>query len=184
MYDDDTEMVYVPEMARFQIAEQLEAKDNRVRWVQRAYDALPENPFLGMFYEKYATAFHLKKPREAKSRILSPLKAPSEPLRSQEKEKEQLNETEQDQEIRAGEVEGDRGGRNGNENGTKSFPEQNQNLSDRKKKELRDQKRLHGEIKLYLEEHGKQPDYTALLVIAEKTHLNFEYAQRLLSGAV
>src|SRR5438445_9336065 len=60
-YDEASEMVFIPAMARFQIAEQLEAKDNRCRWVQRAYDTLPENPFLASFYEKYAAAFHIKK---------------------------------------------------------------------------------------------------------------------------
>jgi hypothetical protein len=145
MYDDETEMVYVPEMARFQIAEQLEAKDNRVRWVQRAYEALPDNPFLSAFYEKYSVAFHLKKSRQTKNQSLSPLQGASDPLRSQEKEKEQLNEQEQekDQEIRArvGEVEGDRGGRSGNGecNGTETLreSEQNQNLSPRKKRKFK-----------------------------------------------
>src|SRR5437667_12727582 len=35
LYDDASEMVFIPEMAKFQIAEQLEARDNRVRWIQR-----------------------------------------------------------------------------------------------------------------------------------------------------
>ncbi len=186
-YDEATEMVYIPEMARFQIAEQLEAKDNRVRWVQRAYDALPENPFLASFYEKYATAFHLKKSRGKKAQTTSPLEAPCKPLRSQEKEKEQLNEQEQDfeQEKRAGEGEGDRGRGNG---GTKTFPEPNQNqsqpLSTRRKKEMQDQKLLQGEVKLYRETHGREPDYQGVLLICDKTHMTFDYAQRLLSGAI
>jgi hypothetical protein len=58
---------------------------------------------------------------------------------------------------------------------------QNQNLSPRRKKEIQDQKLLQGEVKLYREAHGREPDYIAVLKISEKTHLPFEYAQRLLS---
>jgi len=45
-------------MARYQIAEQLDQKDNRCKGAQREYDAVPVNAFLAMFYEKYRTAFH------------------------------------------------------------------------------------------------------------------------------
>ena len=94
-YDDSSEMVFVPEMARMQIAEQLEPKDNRCRWVQKEYDALPENPFLACFYEKYAAAFHLENMRRKLIQTASPLKGASETLRSQETEIE----TDTEQEI-------------------------------------------------------------------------------------
>src|SRR5947207_725699 len=98
-YDDASEMVFVPEMARFQIAERLEPKDNRCRWIQRAYDALPENPFLGSFYEKYAAAFHLKKSRGATITTMTTSESPSKPRRSQEKETEKEIETETETET-------------------------------------------------------------------------------------
>lgn len=82
-YDTPSEMVWVPEMAAYQIAEQLEAKDNRCKGIQRDYDALPENPFLTLFYERYAQAFNLsacrgKAPKKAKP-LRSPSRAPSKP---------------------------------------------------------------------------------------------------------
>jgi hypothetical protein len=97
-YDDPTEMVFVPEMARIQIAEQLEPKDNRVRWVQREYDALPDNPFLASFFEKYAPAFHLNKMRGKLIQTASPSEGASEFLRSQETETE--HDTEQENKIK------------------------------------------------------------------------------------
>lgn len=93
-YDEDTEMVWVVEMARFQIADQLKDKDLRIKGVQSEYDSLPENPYLAAFYEMYAAAFCMASKRgEA-----SPLQAPSKPLPSQEQEQEQEQKQEQAQE--------------------------------------------------------------------------------------
>ena len=52
-------MVFVFEMARFQIEERLEESDKRCIGIQREYDSLPVNPFLSR-YDKYSAAFHLK----------------------------------------------------------------------------------------------------------------------------
>src|SRR5207302_7001940 len=87
-YDADSEVVFVYEMARFQIAERLEPPDKRCTGIQREYDALPNNLFLSNFYEKYVGAFHLKKPREG----TSPFEGASKALRSQEQEQEQEQE--------------------------------------------------------------------------------------------
>ena len=86
-YDEASEMVWVPEMAAYQIGEQLEAKDNRCKGVQREYDALPKNPFLAPFYERYAIPFHMtasrgdppKKIRGSKAPSKGVLEAPSKP---------------------------------------------------------------------------------------------------------
>jgi hypothetical protein len=60
----------------------------------------------------------------------------------------------------------------GNEQSTKSAGESlekqtpsspNQNLSPRRKKEIQDQELLQGEVKLYREAHGREPDYIAVL---------------------
>jgi len=173
-YDDESETVFIPEMARFQIAERLEPKDNRCRWVQRAYDALPENPFLGMFYEKYASSFHLKRSRGKETQILSPSEAPSKPLRSQEQEQEQEKDFDQEIRERAGE-----GRRSPRERETIS-ENQNQNLSDRRKEQRQHQKLLHGEVKLYEEKHGRKPDDAAFGIICQKNHIPFEYGKMLL----
>jgi len=151
-YDEASEMVFIPEMASIQTAEQLEAKDNRCRWVQRAYDALPENPFLASFYEKYAAAFHLKKSRGQNISTLSPSEEATKPLRSQEKEKEQEKEQDFEQEIGEGTRE---------KRGSPRERETSQPLSPREAKQRQDQKLLHGEIKLYREKHGREPNDTA-----------------------
>lgn len=83
-YDDDSEMVWVHEMALYQIDTQLKEKDKRVLGVQNEYDALPECPFLKAFYDKYHAAFLMINARG--------IKAPLKPLTSQEQEQEQEQE--------------------------------------------------------------------------------------------
>lgn len=84
-YDESSETVFVYEMARYQIADQLEPTDKQCAGIQREYDGLPNNPFLSAFYEKYTEAFHLKT-RRGNGR---PSEGASMPLRSQEQEHEQ-----------------------------------------------------------------------------------------------
>lgn len=84
-YDEASEVVWVHEMARYQIADELAANDNRVKGIQREIDSVPENPFISAFYEKYSAAFKLVNPAKKQS----PFEAPSKPLVSQEQEQEQ-----------------------------------------------------------------------------------------------
>lgn len=83
-YDADSEFVFVHEMARYQIASELKASDLRCKGIQKDYNNLPDNPFLGAFFDRYASAFHLSERRG--------IKAPSKPHRSQEQEQEQEQE--------------------------------------------------------------------------------------------
>lgn len=87
-YDDDSEMVWVMEMARFQIADQLKDKDLRIKGVQNEYDALPGNPYLASFFAMYSEAFCMTSCRGRDS----PSQAPCKPLASQEQEQEQEQE--------------------------------------------------------------------------------------------
>ncbi len=87
-YDEESEFVFVHEMACYQIASELKATDLRCKGIQKDYEALPDNPFLGAFYERYAGVFHLTKARG--------IEAPSKPLRSQEQEQEQEQEKEKE----------------------------------------------------------------------------------------
>lgn len=64
-YDHESEMVWVHEMARYQIASVLKASDLRCKGVQREYDGLPENPYLGAFFDRYCNAFHMVERRES-----------------------------------------------------------------------------------------------------------------------
>ncbi|MFP5467910.1 MAG: hypothetical protein ACLGG8_10355, partial [Gammaproteobacteria bacterium] len=72
-YDEDSEFVWVHEMAKYQIANEIKASDNRSKGIQKEYDGLPDNPFLGPFFDRYAEAFKMKNRR--------PEQAPSKPLR-------------------------------------------------------------------------------------------------------
>jgi hypothetical protein len=96
-YDAASEMVWVYEMASYQIAESLSASDKRSVGVQNEYNALPENPFLPAFFDKYQKAFNLTRKREMKASSGSLFEAPSEPHRSQEQEQEQEQEQKQEQ---------------------------------------------------------------------------------------
>lgn len=98
-YDEDTEMVFVHEMAAWQIADELKGVDLRCKGIQKEYDALPNCPFLGPFFDRYAAAFHMVRRRagmvESVATEQAPSLPPSKPLRSQEQEQEH----EQEQEL-------------------------------------------------------------------------------------
>lgn len=91
-YDEASEVVWVIEMAAYQIADSLKPNDLRVKGVHNEYMSLPSNPYLVRFYEKYKDAFCMAECRE-NSR---PLQAPSKPLPSQEQEQEQEQEHKQE----------------------------------------------------------------------------------------
>lgn len=91
-YDYETEVVWVYEMARFQVADELKPADNRCKGVQKDYDSLPENPFLSAFYDKYSIPFCMLSKRGDSTGNTSPSEAPYKPLRSQEQEQEQEQE--------------------------------------------------------------------------------------------
>jgi hypothetical protein len=91
-YDEESEFVFVFEMARYQIDSELSAKDLRCKGIQKEYDSLPENPFLGAFFDRYASAFHMTKRRDLEGDQEAPYQAPTKPLRSQEQEQEQEQE--------------------------------------------------------------------------------------------
>lgn len=82
-FDEETQIVWVKEMAAYQIGDQLDEKDNRCKGVQREYDSVPENPFLTEFYERYAQRFHMSNCRGKQAKktkaLGSPSKAPTKP---------------------------------------------------------------------------------------------------------
>lgn len=93
-YDSASEVVWVVEMARYQVGEKLSEKDKQAKGVQNAYDDLPKNPFLRAFFEHYGEPFCMSKARDSE--------APSKPLASKEKAQEKEQEKEKDQAMRAG----------------------------------------------------------------------------------
>ena len=88
-YDEDTETVWVLEMAHYQIADALTGKDLRIKGVQNEYDSLPANPYLEAFYDKYAASFCMMTKRYFNKVGEGKTEAPSKPLTSQEQEQEQ-----------------------------------------------------------------------------------------------
>lgn len=77
-YDEDSETVWVHEMARFQIDDELKAGDKRIVGVQKQYDLLPESPIKQGFYKKYSKVFQIKNCKESKP-LASPFEAPTMP---------------------------------------------------------------------------------------------------------
>jgi hypothetical protein len=59
VYDADAEMVWVLDMARYQLGESLEQRDHKTKAIQRLYAELSDNCFLGAFHDRYGTAYHL-----------------------------------------------------------------------------------------------------------------------------
>jgi hypothetical protein len=92
-YDEESEVVFVLNMARFQIGERLERKDKNVIWVWREMEKLRDLPFfdqlLAMYGERYQVAEYFQSV------------GPSEALRSIETETGDL-ETERKNETRNG----------------------------------------------------------------------------------
>ncbi len=94
-FDEAAEVVWVFEMARFQVGTHLKESDKRCAWLRSEYAALPANRFLGGFFDRYQEDFHLGEPRggprgpEAHRRGIE---APCKPHRSQEQEQEQEQE--------------------------------------------------------------------------------------------
>ena len=62
-YDEDTETIFVPRMASYQVAESLSVKDNRRIAVLRELDSVGSSEFADMFRQLYATPFCLEAPR-------------------------------------------------------------------------------------------------------------------------
>lgn len=78
-YVDETEMVWVHEMAKYQIDEQLRPTDNRVKGIQKAVDCIKESEIRKGFLAKYSLTFHLSDEGTKDKPLESPLQAPTKP---------------------------------------------------------------------------------------------------------
>lgn len=83
-YCEESEMVWVLEMASYQIAESLEPKDKRVISINKMLKE-SQAPFVYEFFEKYGHAFHLAKPEGHRRGI----EAPPKPVSSYQVTKDQ-----------------------------------------------------------------------------------------------
>lgn len=59
-YDEATEHVWLPEMARIQIGEALKLGDNNLKMIRKELVKVKNVPFYKDFLEKYAEAYHLQ----------------------------------------------------------------------------------------------------------------------------
>lgn len=90
-YDDDSEMVWVYEMARYQVGGPLKVTDKRVHGIAKEYESLQKNRFLRAFFDRYQEDFHLEKCRENEG-ASKPLPSPSQGTTRLEQEQEQEQE--------------------------------------------------------------------------------------------
>lgn len=80
-YDEGSEVVFVHEMAKFQIGPYLKPGDNRIRGIEKMLEAYSKSVLYNEFVKRYAKCFQLS---TALNR-----EAPSKPLRSQDQEQDQ-----------------------------------------------------------------------------------------------
>jgi hypothetical protein len=78
-YDEQAEVIWVTEMAKYQVGESLELKDKRVISIRREYASLPNNRFLQEFFDQYGKAFHLASARSFKAPSHGASHTPSKP---------------------------------------------------------------------------------------------------------
>lgn len=76
-FDEPTETVWVLEMARIRLQlapkQPLKENDARIKTIQKLYDRVLPNPFLGPFHEKYRRILHLGKRRRFEGEWRPPL---------------------------------------------------------------------------------------------------------------
>jgi hypothetical protein len=96
-YDEESELVFLPNMAREQIGDRLMKKDNRHKAVLRELEQFRKSSFFNDFLHIYRHSYELHDvvPNDQVRRASQ---APSEPLRSQEQEQEQKQKQEHIQE--------------------------------------------------------------------------------------
>lgn len=58
-YHAPTEIVFLPEMAKFQLGPALKAKDNRVSAVRRQAETYRKSEFFDVFWDRYEDPYHL-----------------------------------------------------------------------------------------------------------------------------
>lgn len=91
-FDEASEVVWVHEMAAWQIADELKPTDKRCKGIRKELDKLPDHPYRAAFLQRYGQVFNLVPPEPEQGKPAPKTHAPSKPLRSQEQEQEQEQE--------------------------------------------------------------------------------------------
>ncbi len=85
-YDHEAEVVWVPNMASYQLGEEMSLRDNRHRGVLAEIQRVSGHRFVDLFLERYGTAYNLPLTMKGRSSspppLGSPLEAPPKDLRS------------------------------------------------------------------------------------------------------
>jgi hypothetical protein len=95
-FDEPSSVVWVPQMAKFQIGPTMNANDNQVKAIRKEVERWKKHRFFVGFYGLYNGPYNLG----LDPPLVSPFEGPSKGLRSQEQEQEQ--EQKQEQEDLAG----------------------------------------------------------------------------------
>lgn len=88
-YDEESETVFVVEMAVEQVGEELKPGDNRLKGIRKQYEEIGSEPARAAFHRRYAAEYGLPPMTESGSPNARAYQAPSKPLASQEQEQEQ-----------------------------------------------------------------------------------------------
>ena len=78
-YEEASDTVWVHEMAKYQVGDELKASDKRVPGIQKLYDAMPEGRIKTGFFDKYKDLFHIQNRKPPSKPLISPLQAPTKP---------------------------------------------------------------------------------------------------------
>jgi hypothetical protein len=81
-YDSESEVVYVPKMAKFQIGLSLKPKDNQIIKIVKLLEQYKHSSFIKAFHDEYRSAFHLPALEfleSLESPSLTPSQTPSKP---------------------------------------------------------------------------------------------------------
>lgn len=96
-FDEASEVVWVPEMAHYQVGETLTPRDNRHKALVKYLENFRKSRFYKDFYARYGDCFHLERkplgsPLEAPTKGRARVRAEQEQEQEQEQEKEQEKE--------------------------------------------------------------------------------------------
>ncbi len=112
-YDQKTEYVWVPEMAKWQVGSPLKPDDKKVTGIHRLLESMSPNPFTKRFCEKYGDGFHIPKPlTRGLNKKTKPLVKKNEASRAVEQKSSRAEEKKRKKEKKNG-VSGKPGNKNG-----------------------------------------------------------------------
>lgn len=105
IYDDDTETVWIPTLATYQVAESLEPGDKRrIGLVRAELKRLGKHPFLRLFWERYGAAYNLGPCPSAPMAAIEPecTEGQSSSIDQEQKQKQEQEQKQKQRQVVAG----------------------------------------------------------------------------------